>query len=121
MTTRQQKLREVLKEEISEIFRREFKDPRLGFITIIDAEISPDLRHAKVFVSVMGSDEVKAENMAILKRSQHFVRQAFGKRVHMKTLPDIEFVQDTSVDQGIRILELLEKVKHDEHKSTDEY
>ncbi|MCL5104397.1 MAG: 30S ribosome-binding factor RbfA [Armatimonadetes bacterium] len=120
MTTRQQKLKELLKEEISDIFLREFKDPRLGFITIIDAEITPDLQHAKVFVSVMGSDEVRAEQMAILKRSQHFVRQAFGKRVHMKTLPDIQFVLDTSVDKSVRLLELFEQVKHEGEKRSDD-
>ena len=120
MTTRQQKVKELLKEEISDIFLKEFKDPRLGFLTIIDAEITSDLRHAKVFVSVLGSDEVREEQMAILKRSQHFVRQAFGKRVHMKTLPDIQFVLDTSADKSVRILELLEQVKHEGEKRGDD-
>jgi len=114
MGTRQRKIEEVLKVEVSDILRREFKDPRLGFLTITDAEISPDLRHAKVFVSVMGTDEERVANMAILKKAQHFVRQEFGKRVKMKVLPDIEFKLDTSVDQGVRIFELLEKIKHEE-------
>ena len=116
MTTRQEKIQELLKEEISEILRREFKDPRLGFITVIDTEVTPDLRHAKVWVSVMGSDEERAENMKVLKHAQHFARQAFGRRVKMKTLPEIEFVLDTSVDKGMRIFELLQRIKKDEHK-----
>lgn len=114
MTTRQERIRELLKEEISDIIRREFKDPRLGFITITDAEITADLKHAKVYVSVLGSDEEKSQNMAILKRAQHFVRQAFGRRVKMKTMPDIEFKLDTSVEKSIKLLELLEQIKHDE-------
>jgi len=118
MTTRQEKVQELLKHEISDILRREYKDPRLGFITVIDTEVTPDLRHAKVWVSVMGSDEERAANMKILKRSQHFVRQAFGRRVKMKTLPDIEFILDTSVDKGMRIFELLQRIKEDEHSES---
>ena len=87
MTTRQEKVQELLKKEISDILRREFKDPRLGFITVIDTEVTPDLRHAKVWVSVMGSDEERVANMKVLKNAEHFVRLAFGKRVKMKTLP----------------------------------
>ncbi len=118
-TTRQEKIQELLREEISDILRREFKDPRLGFITVTGAQITSDLKHAKVFVSVMGSEEERAANMVILKRSQHFVRQAFGRRVKMKTLPDIEFRLDTSIDQGVKILELLEEIKKkdEEHES----
>ncbi|MCE5315237.1 MAG: 30S ribosome-binding factor RbfA [Armatimonadota bacterium] len=114
MSTRQEKICGLLKEEVSDILFREFKDPRLGFITVTDAEITPDLQHARIFVSVLGNDEERATNMAILKRSQHFVRQELKKRIHMKTLPDIEFKLDTTADQGIRIFELLEEIKHDE-------
>lgn len=116
MTTRQEKVQELLKQEVADILRRDFKDPRLGFITVIDTQITSDLRHAKVWVSVMGTEEEREANMKILKRSQHFVRQEFGKRVKMKTLPDIEFILDTSVDKGMRIFELLQRInKEDEH------
>jgi ribosome-binding factor A len=114
MTTRQAKLQELLREEMSDILRREFKDPRLGFITVTGAEITPDLRYAKVFVSIMGSDEEKARNMAVLKKGEHFARQALGRRVKMKVLPEIDFRLDTSVDQGVRLFELLEQVKREE-------
>jgi len=114
MSTRQEKVQELLREEISDILRKEFKDPRLGFITITGAEITSDLKHAKVFVSVLGTDEERAANMKILKNAEHFVRQAFGKRIKMKVLPEIDFRLDTSADQGIKIFELLEQIKHDE-------
>ena len=114
MSTRKEKLQELLREEMSEILLREFKDPRLGFLTITGAEITPDLRYAKVFISIMGSDEEKARNMAVLKKAEHFARQALGRRVKMKVLPEIEFRLDTSVDQGIRMLELLEQIRRDE-------
>lgn len=114
MTTRQEKMRTVLMEEISDILRREIKDPRLGFFTIIDAEITSDFRHAKVFVSFMGTDEEKAASFGVLKRAEHFVKIEFGNRVKMKTRPEIEFHLDETVDRGIRMFELLQDIKHDE-------
>lgn len=113
MSTRQEKLKGLLKEEISDILRRELKDPRLGFVTVTDAEISPDLSHARVFVTVMGSQEERETNMAVLKKAERFVRRAFGKRVKMKVLPEIEFQFDDSVDRGIRMFELLEQIRHE--------
>ncbi|MHB9035356.1 MAG: 30S ribosome-binding factor RbfA [Armatimonadota bacterium] len=116
MSTRQEKIQGLIKVEVSEILQREFKDPRLGFITVIDVEVSPDLRHARIFVSVMGSEEERKANMAVLNKARHFVRQALGKRMHMKTLPEIEFRLDTSADKSIKIFELLEEIKHDDEK-----
>jgi len=118
MSTRQNKVRELLKEEISDILLRDLKDPRLGFITITDVEVTGDLQHARVFVSVMGSDTERAENLAVLKRAQHFVRESLKRRISMKVLPDVEFRLDNSVDHAIRMLELMEQIKHnDEERS----
>lgn len=116
MTTRQEKMRQLLKEEISDILRREIKDPRLGFFTIIDAEITSDLRHAKIFVSILGTEEERKQSMEVLRHAQHFVRQEFGKRVRMKVLPDIQFKHDETVDQGVRMLELLEEIKRNDEE-----
>ena len=65
-------------------------------------------------LSVMGNDEVRTENMKLLKNAGHFIRQTVGKRIRMKTLPEIEFKLDTSVDKAIHMLELLEQIKHNE-------
>ena len=118
MTTRQEKVQELLKEEVADILRKEFKDPRLGFITIVDTEVTSDMRHAKVFVSVMGSEKDRKVNMGILKKAQHFVSWALKKRVSMKVTPEIEFVLDTSIDQSIRLLELFEQIRHDENRES---
>ena len=117
MSTRQNKVRELLREEISDILLRELKDPRLGFITITDVEITGDLQHARVFVSVMGSETERAENLAVLKCAQHFVRESLKRRISMKVLPDVEFRSDNSVDQAIRMLELMEQIRHDDKES----
>lgn len=114
MTTRQQKVQELLKEEISDILLRDFKDPRLGFVTIIDTEVTSDMRHAKVFVSIMGTEQERKDNIDVLNHAKWHIRTAFMKRVCMKTIPELEFVLDTSVDKSIRILELLQQIEHNE-------
>lgn len=114
MTQRQERVEELLKVEISEILQREMQDPRIGFVTITDVEITPDLRHARVFISIMGDDAKKDESMKALKRAAGFIRSELGKRIRMRTTPEIEFKIDDSIDRGVRILELLEQIKKDE-------
>lgn len=111
-------MRELLKEEVSDIVRREIRDPRLGFFTVIDAEITSDFQHAKIFVSILGTEEVRKQSMDVLKHAQHFIRQEFGKRVRMKVLPDIQFFYDESVDKGVRMFELLEEIKKDDKEQS---
>jgi len=92
------------------MLRRDLKDPRLGFITITGAEVSRDLRHAKVFVSVMG-DEHEAENsMAALRSAHGLIRGEFARRAHLRVAPEIIFQQDVGIARGARIFELLNQV-----------
>ena len=114
MTTRQEKVKELLRAEISEIIRRELKDPRVGFVTIIDVEVTSDLKQAKVFVSVLGSDEEQKKTMKALRCASGFIRSEFAKRVAMKTVPEIEFCVDETVKYGAKIFELLEKIKRED-------
>ena len=114
MSTRQERIKELLKREISDILWRELRDPRLGFVTIIDAEVTKDLQYATIFVSVMGDDEQKAESLKVLQNASRYIRGEFGRRVSMKVVPEISFKFDTGVEHGIRIFELLQKVKSDE-------
>lgn len=113
MTTRQEKVKELLRAEISDIIRKEIKDPRLGFVTITDAQVSKDLRHAKIFISVMGDDEAKKTSLGILQKTAGFIRHEFGQRVAMKTIPELMFTLDQAVETGARIFELLQEVKHE--------
>lgn len=101
----------MLREEISLLMHRELKDPRLGFATITGAQVTPDLRHAKVFVSVMGTDEEKRHSLAALNRGRGFLRTAIGKRAHLRTVPEMTFLDDDTTETGSRISQLLEEVK----------
>jgi len=114
MSTRQEKVKELLRSEISDIIRRELKDPRLGFVTVTDAKITPDLRSAKVFISIMGDQTQKSDGMKALRSAAGFIRSEFAKRVSMKVTPEIVFMEDVGIERGARIFELLEKIKRED-------
>jgi ribosome-binding factor A len=117
-STRQEKVRELLRMEISEIIQREVSNPRVGFVTVTDAEISPDLRHAKVFISILGDQAQKDQGMKALRSATSFIRTAFAKRANMKVTPEIVFVEDKVLERGSRIFELLEKMKKEDGGET---
>jgi ribosome-binding factor A len=110
-TIRQEQVQNLLVEEVSEMLLRELKDPRLGFITVTGAEITRDLRHAKVFVSIMGSDDEKKGSMAALRSATGMIRSKFGRVSHLRVTPEIEFRQDDAIDRGARIFELLKQIE----------
>jgi len=113
MTMRQEKIQEQLVHELSELIQRELKDPRLGFITLTGAEITRDLRHAKVFVSVLGDDEAKKQSLKALNSATGLLRGEFARRAHLRVAPELEFVFDEGIARGQRIFELLHSVEAD--------
>lgn len=111
MSTRQrvQRVREEIKKEVSEIIR-EMKDPRIGFVTVVDVEVSNDLRHAKIFVSVYGEEAVKKESLAGLEAATGFIRTEIGRRIRLRHTPEILFRLDNSIERGARINQLLSEI-----------
>jgi|SRR5215212_1272044 len=107
MTERTQRLDELLREEISGIVARELDDPRIGFVTITDVEVAPDLRHAKVWVSVIGSDDERRDTVRALARAMPFVRSRLGK-LRLKRIPELHVKLDTTAEQGTRLLRILD-------------
>lgn len=103
---RSQRMREGFKRETSDILRT-MKDPRIGFVSVTDVEVSRDLRHVKVFVSVYGDEEEKTATMDALVKAQGFVRTELGKRIRLRHTPEIVFRADESIERGARINELL--------------
>ena len=102
-------MNEVIREVLGAAIATELKDPRIGFVTITSVETSPDLRHSRVYVSVLGSEEERAATLDGL-RSAHGVLQAkIASEVRMKRTPTLEFRYDDSVDQGMRVTELLDE------------
>src|SRR5215472_18843682 len=107
---RQEKLGELIVVELSDLLRTRVKDPRVGFASITHVEVSGDLRHAKVFVSVMGSPEERDATMQGLKNATGFLRHELATRLVIRFMPELVFKLDTSIEEGARILELIHKV-----------
>jgi ribosome-binding factor A len=102
-----------IQHEISLILFRDIKDRRIGFVTITGVEMSPDLRHAKVYVSTMGSDAEKKASLEALNHAAGWIRHELGQRIRMKFLPEIVFRADSSREYGEHIDQLLDEI-HEE-------
>ncbi len=110
MSQRTERVDELLRQEISEILRRDVDDPRIGFATITDVETSPDLRSARVWVSVIGQPAEREETLAALRRAMPFVRRALG-RLRLRRIPELHVRMDDSAERGTRVLRLLEELE----------
>ncbi len=108
---RVERVAEAIRSEVADILAREIKDPRLGFATVTDVEVSDDLRHVKVFVSVMGDKPQVDETMAALESATGFVRSEIGKRIRLRHTPEIVFRYDTSIKRGARVFEILKEIR----------
>lgn len=111
---RQEKLAELIAAELSDLLRTRIKDPRVGFASITHVEVSGDFRHAKIFVSVMGSAQEKEETMKGLKHATGFLRHELATRLVLRYMPEIVFKLDTSIEEGARILDLIRQVEQEE-------
>ncbi|WP_281887562.1 30S ribosome-binding factor RbfA [Paenibacillus sp. YYML68] len=104
---------EQIKKEISQIIQSELKDPRIGFITVTGVDVTNDFSQAKVFLSVLGSDEQREETLKALGRSRGFIRAELGKRIRMRKVPEILFKFDVSIDYGSKIEKLLHQINEE--------
>jgi len=111
------RLEEAFKEEISDIAQKGLKDPRIGFVTVTSVDISPDLRHAKVYLSILGKEPERKATFEGLESAKGFIRQELGKRVRLKFIPEITFKIDTSIDEGFRISKIINRIHKTEEKS----
>ena len=113
-----EKLQELIKQEMSKMLLKEIKDPRIGFVTVTDVEMTGDLREAKIYVSVMGSEEQIKSSLEGLNSALGFIRREIGQRVRLRFTPEISFALDTSLDYGDHIQKLLLQVEG-ENKNVD--
>ena len=116
MTHRPEKVEQFIKEELSQILQREVHDPRIGFVSVTDVEVSQDLRHARIFVSVLGTDEEKTATMEGLASATRYIRRALGQRLQMRFTPDLAFRLDESIERGSRVMKLLGEVTPEAHE-----
>ena len=110
MSQRTDRVDQLLREEISRLVTEEVADPRVGFATITKVETTPDLRHAKVWVSVIGQPAERTATIAALGRAMPFVRHHLGK-LHLKRIPQLHLREDDSAQRGTRVMRLLDQVE----------
>ena len=106
-----EKLQELIKQETSKMLLYDIKDPRIGFVTVTDVEMTGDLREAKIFVSIMGNDEQIKDTMEGLQSALGFVRREIGKRIRLRFTPEISFAPDKSLDYSEHIQKILLQIE----------
>lgn len=116
MSLRATRVGEQMKKELGEIIGRKIKDPRIGFVTVTDVEVTGDLQQAKVFISVLGDEEQRQNTLKGLAKAKGFIRSEIGQRIRLRKTPEITFEFDESVDYGNRIESLLAELNKTSHR-----
>ncbi len=104
------RLAESIKAEVAQMIREDIKDPRLGFVTVTDVEVADDLRHAKIFVSVLGTEEEMKKSLDVLNKASGYLRSELGRIISLRYFPEITFKYDQSIEHGAHISKLLREV-----------
>jgi ribosome-binding factor A len=113
MKLRPTRLGEQMKKEMSDIISRKIKDPRIGFVTVTDVQVTGDLQQAKVYISVLGDEEQKQNTLKGLAKAKGFIRSEIGQRIRLRKTPEILFEFDESIDYGNRIETLIGELHRD--------
>ncbi|MEG9296698.1 30S ribosome-binding factor RbfA [Mangrovibacillus sp. Mu-81] len=113
MSHRANRVGEQMKKELSDIIGRKIKDPRIGFVTVTDVQVSGDLQQAKVYITVLGGEDQRENTLKGLAKAKGFIRSEVGQRVRLRKTPEIIFEFDESIEYGNHIETLLRKVQDD--------
>lgn len=106
---------ELIKREVSQMLLHGIKDDRVGagMVSVTDVDVSGDLQHAKIFVSIYGTEKARAETMAGLKSATGYVRSELGQRIRLRRTPEVMFLEDRSIERGNRVLSLLNQLNNE--------
>ncbi|MGM7720412.1 30S ribosome-binding factor RbfA [uncultured Metabacillus sp.] len=110
MSLRANRVGEQMKKELGDIIGRKIKDPRIGFVTVTDVNVSGDLQIAKVYISVLGDEEQRQNTLKGLAKAKGFIRSEIGQRIRLRKTPEIQFEFDESIDYGNRIETLIHEL-----------
>lgn len=115
MSLRPNRVGEQMKKELGEIISRKIKDPRIGFVTVTDVNVTGDLQQATVYISVLGDQEQRENTLQGLAKAKGFIRSEIGQRIRLRKTPEITFEFDESIDYGNRIDTLLNQISKENH------
>lgn len=118
MTHRRKQVEHLIRAELSELLSRQVRDPRLkGLVTVTEVRTSPDLKQARIFISIMGDEKEKGEVFQGLSSASRFLRHELAKRVSLRHIPELSFEKDDSIERGIRLSQLIEQVSAGDSES----
>jgi ribosome-binding factor A len=106
--------------ELSQIVHEELKDPRVGFVTFLGASVSPDLRSARVYASPMGDERASRATMKGLQSAAGFLSAELGKRLQTRRTPSLTFVRDNSIERGVRVSAVIDRVRREDERKDHE-
>lgn len=112
---RAERVGEQMKQEIMDIVNNKVKDPRVGFLTITDVELTNDLSHAKVYLTVLGSKKEVDNTFKVLEKAKGFIKSELGSRMRLRIIPDLTFEYDESIEYGNKIERMIQDL-HKEDK-----
>src|SRR5690349_14109648 len=118
-TRRQIQVADEIQQIVSVLLQRELKDPRIGFVTVTQVEVTQDLKYARIFVSVMGTPEEQKATMDALASGRGFIRREIASRLEIRAVPEIQFRLDRGIEYSDRINRLLNELKEAEAVATD--
>ncbi|MBW4442936.1 MAG: 30S ribosome-binding factor RbfA [Plectolyngbya sp. WJT66-NPBG17] len=118
---RMARVAESIRREVSLMLLNGIKDDRVGtgMVSVTDVDVSGDLQHAKIFVSIYGDEEAKAETMAGLKSATGYVRSELGRRIRLRRTPEVIFVEDRSLERGDKVLGLINRLSQERNDDED--
>ena len=114
--SRTRRVGEQMQRELAQLIQQEVKDPRIGLLTVIAVEVSRDFSHAKVFVTSLNNDEGMQQTIKILEHAKGFLRHELGRRIKLRTIPELHFVHDVSIERGNRLSALIDEAISKEKK-----
>jgi ribosome-binding factor A len=117
---RSDKVADLVQKEISEMLLRSIKDPRIGFVTVTRVKVSDDCRLARVYFSVVGSEEERNRSVEGLNSAKGFLRKELGRRVSLRYTPDLIFQFDPSIEYAIHMEEVFQHLREEKEKDEDE-
>ena len=117
MSKRRQQVSHEIQRILGEVIKFEMKDPRVGFATVTDDHVTPDLLLAHVNVSVMGEDAERLETLRVLERAKGFLRRRLGEELTLRQVPELKLHLDTSLDHAMRIGELLHEIEEERQRN----
>ena len=114
MTRRTERLGEEIREEVAQMITGELKDPRIGFVTVTRVDLGPDLRQARIYVGVLGTEKQREKSLSGLKQASGFLRRAIGQRLRLRHTPELVFQYDEGLEASDRVARLLDEIQKPE-------